>query len=225
MQQQSLYQANRQQLLMTAATIFGSIIAAVVVSTLLVMSLMRGEIASALSSNIQNSSPTVQTTGTCVAPITSSETETVEATATSAPAEFVTGNAQFSYAWPAASVNNSYNNTNTTTTTNNVTNTEVNTVIKDSFNDNSKHFKHVDNSKTAIIKDNTVTVDSNNNTAINSGNNSGNTSTTTNVVANVNSNNTTVASNNITTNSNNTVENHVLSDNTTVIAPLVALPL
>jgi hypothetical protein len=43
MQQPNLYQDNRQQLFMIAITVFGSIVTAVIVSTVIVMSLMKGE--------------------------------------------------------------------------------------------------------------------------------------------------------------------------------------
>ncbi|HET6746841.1 MAG TPA: hypothetical protein VFH06_01910 [Candidatus Saccharimonadales bacterium] len=211
--QHSTYQNN--QFLLMGITIFASITAAVIVSTLVIMSLMKGEVASALSSHVENNTPTSQTTGTCAAPVEATAPAPQQnAAADSAPV--ATGAHYFHYV-PSAKVTNSFNNTSSTTTTNNITNTEVKTTvtnvkIKDSFNKDSYN----DNSKNPIIiKDNTVNVNSNNNTAVNSGN----TTNTTNVTANttnVNSNNTTVASNNTAINSGNTVENHVLSDNTIV---------
>jgi len=234
--QQSLYQNNRHSLLMMAGAIFVSVTAAVIVSTVIIMSLMRGEIASALTSTVQNSSPTAQNASSCAVPQNEQTTEAVSAPeATSASvyggsgaAMPLTSSVHFTKYAPA-SVSNSYNSSNVsnTTTTNNIKNTEVNTKvkvtnIKDSFNDNSKttNVKVIkDSYNPVIIKDNEVNVNSNNNTAINSGNETKvykHVENTNNVTTNVASNNTT------TTNSNNTVENHLLSDNTAIIVPLVA---
>jgi len=227
MQQNSLYQANRQQLLMVGSTIFVSVTAAVIVSTLLVMSLMRGEIASALSSNVQNSSPTTsQVASTCAVPAAEQDQAApAEAVTYSAVPATETYSAPLAYHVPkAASVINSYNSTNvsnvTSNTTNNVTNTELHktTVIKDSFNEDSYNDNSKDSHNPVVIKDNEVNIDSNNNTAtaINSGN-TVNSKTTNNTTNNVEIENKT----NI--NSNNTFETHVLSDNNTVIVPIIPL--
>lgn len=225
MQQNSLYQANRQQLLMVGSTIFVSVTAAVIVSTLLVMSLMRGEIASALSSNVQNSSPTTtQVASTCAAPTDEQDQSAPAQAATySAVPATDTYSAPLTYHVPKAqSVNHSYNSTNvnnvTTNTTNNVTNTELHktTIIKDSFNDDSYNDNSKDSHNPVIIKDNEVNINSNNNTAtaINSGN-TVKTDVTNNVTNNI--------EHKTNINSNNTVENHVLSDNTTVVVPIIPI--
>lgn len=230
------YHANNQFLLM-GVTIFASITAAVIISTLIIMTLMKGEIAGALSSQVQTMPTTVQNTGTCTVPAgevqaTTAQPASVEVTVP-ATVSFVSG---VHHMLPA--VHNSFNNTSTTTTTNNVTNTEINskTVIKDSYNNDND---------TTVIKDNTVNINSNNktidsnntvktnvigNTVNSNSNNTSNTTTnTTTTTNNVIGNTTNVASNNtVNSNSNNTVtkttnvvENHVLSDNVTVIAPSI----
>lgn len=242
--QHNSFTPNYQQFMMMGAAIFVSVTAAVVVSTLVIMSLMHGEIASALSSNVQTGAPaTAQATGAgCSVPAGEVSATTDSSSAMAMPmggsgagvsmAAPLTGSVHFAKYVPLSGVSHSFNNTSTTTmnTTNNVTNTELThkTVIKDSFNDNSK-FSH---NTPVVVKDNTVNVNSNNN------NNSGNTTTTTtttNTTNNVASNNTTntttntntntttnttnnVASNNV-TNSNNTVETHLLSDNLVVVKP------
>lgn len=220
-------------------TIFASITAAVIISTLIIMTLMRGEIAGALSSHVQTNTPTVQTTGACVVPANevyadASQPVSADMPATSAGVSFVSG---VHHMLPAA--HNSFNNTSTTTTTNNVTNIEVHnkTIINDSYNN--------DNDTITVVKDNTVNVNSNNktidsnntvktnvigNTVNSNSNNTSNTTTnTTTTTNNVIGNTTNVASNNtVNSNSNNTVtkttnvvENHLLSDNVTVIVPSV----
>ena len=223
---------NSQSLLMMGAAIFVSVTAAVLVSTLVIMSLMRGEIASALSSQVNNEAPaTAQTASAgCTVPAsevsTSDGTTTVSAAATSGDdyAAPLMGSVHFAKYVPA-NTSNSFNNTTNNTVTNNVTNTELNhkTVIKDSFNDNSTK---------VVVKDNTVNVNSNNNNSTNSGNTTNNTqnnvqttnnvTTTTNNTVTTNNTTTNVNSNNTTNvNSNNTVENHVLSDNTVVVVPVI----
>ena len=231
--QQSNYQSNNQFLLM-GVTIFASITAAVIISTPIIMTLMKGEIAGALSSQVQTNTPTTQVTGTCTVPaneVHASTAHPVSADMPTAPtAVFVSG---VHHMLPVA--HNSFNNTSTTTTTNNVTSTEVHnkTIINDSYNN--------DNDTITVVKDNTVNVNSNNKT-IDSNNtvktnvigntvssNSNNTSNTTTTTHNVIGNTTNVASNNtVNSNSNNTttkttnvVENHVLSDNVTVIVPTI----
>lgn len=209
--QPSLYQVNRQQLLFFGATIFVSITAAVLVSTVIIMSLMRGEIANALTSTVKttnapvtqsNQSPQpAQPVVSCTAPAPEEEADT-----TSSAPESVSAPALPSYSAPApvGTVTNSFNNTNTnvTTTTNNVTNTEVHnkTTIKDSFNDNSTHIAIKDSFNPVTVKDNEIKVNSDN---------------TTNKVYN------TVVSTAI--NSNN--EQHILSDNNTIVAPVPVIPV
>lgn len=207
---------------MMGATIFASITAAVIISTLIIMSLMRGEIASALSSNVQNSAPiTTQAAGTCSVPAEDLSAAAASTTAASDDSGVMVAQHSSMAAplmhWPM-SVNNSYNNTSTVTntTTNNITNTEIDMskklVIKDSFNDNSTHVKVVDSFNPIVVKDNTVNLHSNNNTAVNSGN-----TTTSNVTTNMTTNTTTNTTTNV--NSNNSVETHVLSDNVVVVTP------
>src|SRR6266542_6127557 len=118
--QHSTYQNN--QLLLMGITIFASITAAVIVSTLVIMSLMKGEVANALSSHVENNTPTSQTTGTCAAPVET--TAPAEQSAAADPAPMATGAGFFHYV-PSAKVVNAFNNTSSTTTTNNITNTEV----------------------------------------------------------------------------------------------------
>jgi hypothetical protein len=219
---------NSQSLLMMGAAIFVSVTAAVIVSTLVIMSLMRGEIASALTSQVYNEAPvTAQTTSAgCSVPASeiSDGGEASASTGTAATGNYaapLTGSVHFAKYMPVAT-SHSFNNTTNNTVTNNVSNTEFNskTVVKDSYNDNSN---------TVVVKDNTVNVNSNNNNSTNSGNTTNNTqnnvqttnnlTTTTNITSNINSNNTTNVASNNTTNvaSNNTYENHVLSDNVVVV--------
>jgi len=227
MQQNSLYQANRNQLLMTGATIFVSVTAAVIVSTLLIMSLMRGEIANALTSSIQNSSPTSQVASTCTVPASEEDHATpahavvysAMPTANTASAPFVSAGYYAKHYVPAAaSINNSYNSTNTsnTNTTNNVTNTEIHktTVIKDSFNKDSYNDNSQGSHNVVVVKDNEVNLDSNNTTNTNSGNTITATQTT-------NTTNNTTSTINTLVDSNNITETHVLSDNNTVIVPII----
>ena len=214
--QHSTYQHNNQFLLM-GVTIFASITAAVIISTLLIMSLMKGEIASALTSNVQNSTPVAQNTSACTVPANESAPteESAAMTSDDSAVAFTSGVKPLHYM--PTSVSNSFNTSNTTNTTNNVSNTEVknkkttvnisDSFNKDSYNDNSKN--------PVIVKDNTVTVNSNNGNAVNSGNtlnhNSNNTTTT------QTTNNTALNSNNTTTTVvSNVVETHLLSDNTVV---------
>lgn len=233
--QQTNYQDNRNQLMMMGATIFVSITAAVILSTVIIMSLMRGEIAGALTSHVQNSSPTSQTASSCVdtsAAATTNAPAVATAAmpvATSAAAPLMQSAYSATYTTPPVSANHSFNSSNVsnTTTNNKITSTEIHhkTVIKvkDSFNDNSQNSHNP-----IIVKDNTVNLNSNNNTAVNSGNTTvvpttiTNNTTTTNTTTTTNSNNTvnTAVNSGNTTNSNNTVENHLLSDNV-VIVPVI----
>lgn len=56
-------QSNKNQLMVISLAMFGAIIAAIVVSTLLVMTLMRGEFASALN-DVTTNAPTTQNVST-----------------------------------------------------------------------------------------------------------------------------------------------------------------
>lgn len=199
-----------------AATIFGSIVAAVIVSTVIIMSLMRGEIANALSSNVQTNNQGAQTAA--VTPVTCATTP-ADTEDTAPVIEAGDAPAPQPAATMPSVVKHSFNTVNNTT--NNVTNTEIhnktvkNTTIKDSFNDNSTHIK--DSFNPVIVKDNNVEINSNNKSI-------DITKVDIDKTYNWNSHNTTVASNNVTVNSNNT-ENHVLSDNNVVVAPFVAAPV
>lgn len=227
--QPTLYQQNRQQLFLMAATIFGSIVAAVIVSTVIIMSLMRGEIASALSSSVQTNNQGAQTTvvPASTAPAPSCAATPADTEASQAPVFQAASAPQPAVTMPVA-VKHSFNTVNNTT--NNVTNTEIrnktvkNTTIKDSFNDNSTHTVIKDSFNPVIVKDNNVEINSNNKSI-------DVTKVDVNKTYNWNSNNTTVtnvASNNTSNtnvNSFNNTENHVLSDNNLVVAPLVAAPI
>jgi hypothetical protein len=157
-----------------AAVMFGAIVAAIVASTMIIMSLMQGQIANALASNTtnqNNASPAPAVS--CVVPATTeSESDTADASAV------VSGSVV--HAWmPAHAVVpatvNSYNtNTNTNTTTDNSqkSTSNVTTTYRNSFNDNSKTTKdsnnnlgsfNTDNSDHSVnVEDNTLTVGSNN---------------------------------------------------------------
>jgi hypothetical protein len=171
-------QSNKNQLMVISLAMFGAIIAAIVVSTLLVMTLVRGEFANALN-DVTTNAPTTQNV--------------------SAPSDFCTGtstpqNADGSSASGSSAVSskhwshrgsvvNSYNNTSTSTVTNNVsesttntTNTSTNVVntITGSFNLGS--YNQVDSNNTVnsnntietnVNPDNSVNVNSNNTTTNN----------------------------------------------------------
>lgn len=232
--QTSVYQANRQQLLMMGSTIFVSVTAAVIVSTLLIMSLMRGEIANALTSNVGNSTPTTQVASTCAVPTSEQDTSaTDQADPSVMPEEdtasepLMTASYHSMHAPAAPSINDSFNSTNISnvTTTNNITNTELHnktTIIKDSFNKDSYNDNSKNSNNTVIVKDNEVTIDSNN-------------------TKNVNSNNTIVdidkTTNNITNNVTKTDNSHsnnvivkdndvdILSNNNVIVPVLPVTPL
>ena len=171
-------QSNKNQLMVISLAMFGAIIAAIVVSTLLVMTLMRGEFASALN-DVTTNAPTTQsvsaTSDVCTGTSTPQNTDGSSANGSSA--------ASHKHWSHRASVVNSYNNTSTSTVTNNVsenttntTNTSTNVVntITGSFNLGS--FNQVDSNNTVnsnntietnVNPDNSVNVNSNNNTTNN----------------------------------------------------------
>jgi len=213
------------QMMQFAFVMFGSIIAAVILSTVIIMSLMRGELASALSSNVT----TTQNGASCVDP-------TAVVSAAETPVDSSAVVAAGNTALMPEKVVNSFNTTNTSTTT--TTNYEYNDSFNtDSYNDSHDKTWNINknngNTKT-IIKDNVVIVDSGNGNAFQSGNTSvvapvTTTTTTTNTAidnsltsvnsGNLNSGNT--DSGNVVTTTNTAVvtENHVLSDNI-IVAPI-----
>lgn len=244
--QTSVYQANRNQFLLMSASIFVSVTAAVIVSTLLVMSLMRGEIASALNSTVNNTPTTSQVASTCAVPQGEGEGQAAvynENSSVTPVAYTASGPLHYKhYSYPKAaaplahhSVNNSFNSSNVsnTTTNNHIKNTELHktTIIKDSFNKDSNNDNSKGSHNTVVVKDNTVNVNSGNTTTTNT--NSNNTKTVENTVV-VKDNTVNVNSNNV-ANSNNTytknIETHVLSDNTLTVdvtpavVPVVPAPL
>ncbi|MDQ5970127.1 MAG: hypothetical protein QG593_644 [Patescibacteria group bacterium] len=167
-------QYNKNQLMVISMAMFGAVAAAIVVSTLLVLSLMRNEFASAVS-ELNTNAPVAQTisTGSDVCTGTSSP-QVSEGSA-------VQASSVAKKHWNG-SVNNSYNNTNTSTSqvTNNVNettttnNTLVNTVT-DSFNLGSYNQVASNNTvnsnntvETNINPNNSVNVNSNNTTTVDS---------------------------------------------------------
>lgn len=232
--QTSVYQANRQQLLMMGSTIFVSVTAAVIVSTLLIMSLMRGEIANALTSNVQNSTPTSQVTSTCAVPTSEQDTSTPTDQATpsvmseedTASEPLMTTSFHPMHAPAAPSINDSFNSTNISnvTTTNNITNTELHktTVIKDSFNKDSYNDNSKDSNNTVVVKDNEVTIDSNNTKNVNSNNTVDIDKKTTNNVTNNVTTTDNSHSNNVIVKDNDV---DILSDNKVVVPVLPVAPL
>lgn len=202
------YQAQRQQIMLLGATVFGSVVAAIVASTFIVMQLVSGQIASALSSNVTAPAATTSVVGTCVD--VSATPAVDEANAPAAGTVMGSGVKLVGMGGVSNSFNSNsvVNNTSTVTTNNKEINkTKVMTFINDSFNRDSFNDVDVDvdvdsHDKTLNVIGNTLTVDSNN---------QANTTTTS-------SNNTAIETN---LNSNNVVltENHLLSDNTVVVTP------
>ncbi len=200
------------QVLFTASAMFAAIVAAVVVSTLLVMTLMKGEFASAVS-EIQNNPTTSQVAqvssddAVCTGSY-SSEAEGDEASSPNVN-QSAKVDAKHVRRAPSGGIVNSYNSTNNNTSnvTNNVTKTK--TVTK---NNSKSVVNNVD------VRD-SFNINSNNQVASNNTVNSGNTTNTA-----VNSNNTTVDSNNTVNtnvNSNNTsVDSHDIDVNESVIVLL-----
>lgn len=185
----------RNQTMQFAIVMFGSIVAAVVLSTVIIMSLMRGELASALTSNVNSTSAQ----NVCVDP-------TATATAEESEESVATNPASLTSTWlPAGSISGSFNVSTTTTnteTTNIYTdNSKVitKTIIKD--NGNTYTFAPVDN--TTIVRDNGNTYEDND-TNVNTNTNTSTTNTS--VVT------TTIQDNGNTNNQNN--------GNTSVVAPV-----
>lgn len=217
MVESTTYQAQRQQLLLTGATVFSAIVAAVIVSTIVVSQIVQGQLASALSSQVTAPAPVTTVAGTCVD--TSTQAASTAAVAKEAPVH--TGEHAHPYtmaALGAATVHDAFNSTttvnnNTTTTTNNnethTNTTTVETTIRDSFNDGSYN----DNRDQSVSVDgNTLNLNSNNTSQNQQSwtNNQTTNTTTTTVTDNSNnsvnnSGNTTSATNNQTTNTTNVV--------------------
>lgn len=172
-------QSNKNQLMVISLAMFGAIIAAIVVSTLLVMTLMRGEFASALN-DVTTNAPTTQNVSAASDVCTGTSTPQISEGGGSASGSSASRGHHWSH---RASVVNSYNNTSTSTVTNNVsenttntTNTSTNVVntITGSFNLGS--FNQVDSNNTVnsnntietnVNPDNSVNVNSNNTTTNN----------------------------------------------------------
>lgn len=220
--QHSDYAQNRQQAAILAAAMFGSIVAAVLVSTFIIMSLMRGEMASALS-YAQPVAAQTASAGTCTSPADTSSVAAMPAGGSGeAPAHHeawaVGGHgaagaagsatwapAHHTPATPVAAVTNSYNSSHVSN--NSVSNnSNVTTNITDSYNGQG-------NGNTTSTN---TTVNTNVNTNLNSNNtdNSDNSTTTT-----------TNASLNATDNSTNTDNSQVLSNNDVLSNNPVILPL
>lgn len=153
------YQNN--QMLQFAVVMIASIVTAVILSTAIIMTLMRGEIASALESNV--TAPVQQTGATCVAPVKpAAETEATTSTETK-PVVF--------HAALPATLNNSYNttNNNTTTVTNNEDSFNTETNIEDSYNEDSyNEDSYNEDSYNKKDSDNETTIKDNGDVMINS---------------------------------------------------------
>jgi hypothetical protein len=184
----------RNQMMQLAMIMVGSIVTAVVLSTMIIMSLMHSEIAGALSAN--NNTAT-QTGTTCTVPVATVE----EGDSTTASSDVATDK------WLPANVTNSFNTTNTNTTTNTENNYDYSkTIIKDSYNKDSYNTKKVDVDIDIDVKDNgntfapTSTVITGNTVNSNDGNSVKNETTnvisTDNSLTNKDSNNTSVLSDN-----------------------------
>lgn len=203
-----------KQLMTMAIVMFVTIVAAVTFSAVLVSTLVKGEVAKALSNNtpvttaqsINAPVSPVAAGASCAAPAVSEAGEGAHVSAASAGGHKVAK----ALPWTGyASISGSFNNSQTSTTntsTNNTVNRNRYTVINDSFK---------------VATDNTVVVG--NNVASNNNANSNNTSntttnnttttTTTNTTTNTDSNNTN--SNNTTTNTDNSVN---VEDNQVALA-------
>lgn len=168
----SIKQQEQNQLMVIAMAMFGAVVAAIVVSTLLVLSLMRGEIAGAIS-EVNTNAPTTQNVSGGSGVCTGTSSPEVSGSGASA------SGAGYSHrAW--GSVSNSYNNTITSsvvtnTTENNSTANSVVTTLTDSFNVGSYNDVNSNNDLDVDSHDVTVTsvttnVNSNNDIDVNSGN-------------------------------------------------------
>jgi hypothetical protein len=216
MQQPTLYQDNRQQLFMIVITVFGSIVTAVIVSTVIVMSLMKGEVANALAVNNTQQQAKVASVDTtpaagCTSPI-DTDTPSEPATTAETPAEDMPVATMYEAPTPPPALESKVINSFNTTNVNNTASTEVHnktTVIKDSFNDNSvdSHDKLVNSNNSVVVKDN--------NTIVASGDAHANITDIDKTVT-VNSNNTIA--------SNNTVADNSVKVPTPIIAPAVVVP-
>jgi hypothetical protein len=168
-------QYNKNQLMVISLAMFGAIASAIVVSTLLVMTLMRGEFASAVN-DINTNAPVAQTisAGSDVCTGTSTPQQTSAQASGVAPV----GKKH----WGHGSAVNSYNNTSTSTVTNNVSETNTSntthnlvSTITGSFNLGSYNQVASNNTtnsnntiETNINPDNSVNVNSNNTTNVDS---------------------------------------------------------
>ncbi|HSW91639.1 MAG TPA: hypothetical protein VLG09_03275 [Candidatus Saccharimonadales bacterium] len=217
MQQPTLYQDNRQQLFMIAITVFGSIVTAVIVSTIIVMSLMKGEVANALSVNNaqqQAKVASVDTTPTvagCTSPV-DTEASSGSTTPAETPAEDMPLTTMYAAPTPPPAPESKVINSFNTTNVNNTASTEVHnktTVIKDSFNDNSvdSHDKLVNSNNSVVVKDNNTIVASGDAHA-----------------AIVDIDKTVTVNSNNTIASNNTVADNSVNVPTPIIAPAVVVP-
>ncbi len=173
----NLEQSNQFAVVMMA--MFATIVAAVIVSTLLVLSLMRGEFASAIA-EVNTNAPTTQTVSAGSDACTGTSTPQTGSAAHGAGH----GHGAVSHkAWGYGSVSGSYNNTSSSSVTNNVSETNVitttttNNTATDSFNFGSYNqvaSNNTDNSVTNVASGNTTnttnTVASNNTTNLNSNN-------------------------------------------------------
>lgn len=215
----STYAQNRQQALILGSAMFGSIVAAVLVSTFIIMSLMRGEMANALATTPATSVVPASATA-CVSPAdtaTGGEGSGAWTEGAHATGGYGSEGAAYTTAWkpvspaskalPSSTINNSYNSSNNTSNvSNNNATTTTTSNITGSYNGAGNG--NTDNSIKTV------------NTNINSGNTLTDNS--------VNTDNSQINSNNdVDVLSNNDIlsDNELLSDNVVIpVVPIVAVP-
>jgi type II secretory pathway pseudopilin PulG len=209
MQSNIAYAQERQyknQLILTAVTIFVAVVSAITVSAILVSAMVRGEVAQAITNNSNangNSSAQQQTASTSNAQAAFTCSELMEQMKVKDGGDaFNAANGQVVYRWltpPVANNAYTYNTTNTE-------NWDISGKVKDSFN-----VKDSNNVKTEDSYNNTSVnkvIDSNNNTAVTETEDSNNSKTITN----------TEDSNNVETEDSNnpetvTVDKSITTDN------------
>jgi hypothetical protein len=183
---EATYNQSRQQLFMFAFVLFGAMVAAIVASAFITMSLMKGEVANALSQTATNNQP-VMVSG-CSDPSVLNESSDDSANSESVQAS----NSAPASSAVTATVSNVSNITNksvdnsVTSTFTSVDNSKGKTIVNDnSYSDNSvtqvglintnlQDNSHTTNVLPVNIIDNTLKVNSDNDTDINSNNNTQN---------------------------------------------------
>lgn len=206
------------QMVKFAIVMVGSVVTAVAVSTAIIMSLLGGPAADALTTQ-NNNTQSGTSVGVCVDP-TAAPAESADATDTEGTNLLLTPQAKGGYVRPllAGGIHGSFNTTNSNSTTTITTNTFNNTTttIRDNGNSYSASWN---NGNTAVYAPTTTTTTntSQNNGNTNNQNNGNSTSATSTTTTTTNTTNTTIQDNGNTNNQNNgnTTENNPTTTTTT----------